>query len=130
MVTAPNYSLFTDVTRHDNLHNMKRIALDVGGVHGGRDAVRPARQRRAPTATIERWTDFVAVRDEVSLLAFEFTTGRGRERAVAIIATSLSHSPRRPAGRCTSSCAAGVPHLRRAHARRSRRYRCSMPIRT
>ncbi len=27
MVTAPNYSLFTDVTRHDNLHNLKRIAL-------------------------------------------------------------------------------------------------------
>ena len=27
MVTSPNFSLFTDVTRHDNLHNMKRIAL-------------------------------------------------------------------------------------------------------
>ena len=27
MVNSPNFSLFTNVTRHDNLHNMKRIAL-------------------------------------------------------------------------------------------------------
>jgi hypothetical protein len=74
MVTAPNYSLFTDVTRHDNLHNMKRIALAWAEfVAGGMPC---ALHVNARTDTdYQRWTEFVAVRDEVSILAFEFTTG-------------------------------------------------------
>lgn len=74
IVTVPNFSLFCDVTRHDNLHNMKRIALAwaefiVGGMQC-------ALHVNARTDTdYQRWSDFIAERQEVSLLAFEFTTG-------------------------------------------------------
>lgn len=74
MVTAPNFSLFTDVTRHDNLHNIKRIALTWAEFMAG--GVPCALHVNARTDTdYRRWSDFVAERPEVSLLAFEFTTG-------------------------------------------------------
>lgn len=74
MVTAPNYSLFTDVTRHDNLHNMKRIALAWAEFMAG--GMPCALHVNARTNTdYRRWTEFVAVRDEALVLAFEFTTG-------------------------------------------------------
>ena len=74
MVTAPNYSLFTDVTRHDNLHNMKRIALTWAEFIAG--GVPCALHVNARTDTdYRRWTEFVAVRNEATVLAFEFTTG-------------------------------------------------------
>ena len=74
MVTAPNFSLFTDVTRHDNLHNMKRIALTWAEFMAG--GMPCALHVNARTDTdYGRWTDFVAEREEVSLLAFEFATG-------------------------------------------------------
>ena len=74
MVTAPNFSLFTDVTRHDNLHNMKRIALTWEEFMGG--GMPCALHVNARTDTdYGRWTDFVAGREEVLLLAFEFGTG-------------------------------------------------------
>ena len=74
MVTSPNYSLFTDVTRQDNLHNMKRIALTWSEFMAG--GVLCALHINARTDTdYVRWSDFVAERGEVSHIAFEFTTG-------------------------------------------------------
>lgn len=92
MVTSPNYSLFTDVTRHDNLHNMKRIALTWAEFTAG--GMPCALHVNARTDTdYRRWTDFVAVREAVSMIAFEFTTGtvgtRGgyhRDQLVALAA--------------------------------------------
>ena len=74
MVTSPNFSLFTDVTRYDNLHNMKRIALTWAEFMAG--GMPCALHVNARTDTdYGRWSDFVAEREEVSLLAFEFATG-------------------------------------------------------
>ena len=74
MVTSPNFSLFTDVTRHDNMHNMKRIALTWAEFMAG--GMPCALHVNARTDTdYRRWSDFVAEREEVSLLAFEFATG-------------------------------------------------------
>jgi hypothetical protein len=76
MATTPNYSLYVDVPRHDNLHAMKRIAwmwflmLDAG----------------LPTALhingrtehdFHRWADFAIQHPELKAVAFEFLTGAG-----------------------------------------------------
>ena len=72
--TAPNFSVFSDVPRWDNFHAMKRIAicwqemLEVGvpcALHVNARAHRDW----------ERWTAFVASRDEVDAIAYEFATG-------------------------------------------------------
>lgn len=72
--TTPNFSVFSDVPRWDNLHAMKRIAicwremLDVGvptAIHVNARAHRDW----------ERWTAFVRSREEVDAIAYEFATG-------------------------------------------------------
>jgi hypothetical protein len=76
-VTTPNYSLFTNRPRWDDLHSMKRIAL----VH------QEFLSEGMPTALhvngrtdrdFERWTEYVSQRPEVTQLAYEFTTGTGQ----------------------------------------------------
>ena len=77
MVTTPNFSLFVDRPRWDDLHSMKRIAL----CHEEflRKGVRAALHVNARTETDwERWTEYVAARDEVRDIAYEFATGAGR----------------------------------------------------
>ena len=74
MVTAPNYSIFTNVTRYDNLHNMKRIALTWSEfVAGGMPCALHVNGRT--DTDYKRWTNFIGEREEVSIVAFEFTTG-------------------------------------------------------
>lgn len=76
LVTAPNYSLFTNVPRPDNLHGMKRIALSWAEVMGL--GVAAALHLNARTDhDYARWTKFVAERPEVTMVAFEFATGAG-----------------------------------------------------
>lgn len=72
--TSPNFSLYADVPRHDNLHAMKRIAwmwylMNEAGL---------------PTALhvngrtdfdFERWAQFIVSHTEVTAIAFEFLTG-------------------------------------------------------
>lgn len=72
--TSPNYSIYADSPRHDNLHAMKRIAwmwymMNEAGI---------------PTALhingrtdrdFERWASFIAARPEVTSIACEFLTG-------------------------------------------------------
>lgn len=76
-VTTPNYSLFSNVPRWDNLHAMKRIAITwhemvssglAAALHVNARAVHDWR----------RWRDFVGERPEVNCLGFEFGTGAGR----------------------------------------------------
>jgi Domain of unknown function (DUF4417) len=76
LVTTPNYSLFTDQPRWDNLHSMKRIALvwqefiDEG--------LPAALHVNARTDTDwQRWIDFIGERPEVTHIAYEFGTGAG-----------------------------------------------------
>ncbi len=77
LVTTPNFSLFVDRPRWDDLHSMKRIAL----CHEEflREGVRAALHVNARTESDwERWTEYVAARGEVRDIAYEFATGAGR----------------------------------------------------
>jgi hypothetical protein len=74
LVTTPNYSLFLDRPRWDDLHAMKRIAL----VHEeflseGMPAALHVNGRT--NADFRRWAAYVAARPEITHLAYEFTTG-------------------------------------------------------
>jgi hypothetical protein len=74
LVTVPNFSLLSNVPRHDNLANMKRIAI---AWHELIEAgVQTALHVNARTEhDWHRWNDFVREREEVQWISFEFGTG-------------------------------------------------------
>jgi hypothetical protein len=77
LVTTPNYSLFTDHPRWDDMHSMKRIALVWEEFqNAGLPAALHVNGRTEKDA--QRWAEFVKERPEVTTLAFEFGTGAGR----------------------------------------------------
>ena len=74
--TTPNYSLFIDTPRWDDMHAMKRIAL----VHQEflSEGLPAALHVNGRTETdFRRWSEYIASRAEVTHLAYEFTTGTG-----------------------------------------------------
>lgn len=76
LVTTPNFSLFLDQPRWDDLHSMKRIAL----VHEEflSEGLPAALHVNARTdRDWDRWREYIAVRPEVTHIAFEFATGAG-----------------------------------------------------
>jgi hypothetical protein len=76
LVTTPNFSLFIDQPRWDDLHSMKRIAL----VHEEflSEGLPAALHVNARTERDwDRWGDYVRRRPEVTHIAFEFATGAG-----------------------------------------------------
>ena len=76
LVTIPNFSLFTDRPRWDDMHSMKRIAI----THEEflREEVAAALHLNARTERDwERWTEYILQRNEVTHVAFEFRTGAG-----------------------------------------------------
>jgi len=76
LVTTPNFSLFTDQPRWDDMHSMKRIAL----VHEEflREGLPAALHVNARTdRDWERWVEYVSGRPEITHIAFEFGTGGG-----------------------------------------------------
>ena len=76
LVTTPNFSLFTDRPRWDDLHSMKRIAL----VHEEflSEGLPAALHVNARTdRDWSRWQDYIRARPEVTHIAFEFATGAG-----------------------------------------------------
>lgn len=76
LVTAPNFSLFLNVPRPDNLHSMKRIALGWAELMAAR--IPAALHLNARTdQDYARWNRFVRERPEVGVVAFEFRTGAG-----------------------------------------------------
>jgi hypothetical protein len=80
--TTPNFSVFSDVPRWDNLHAMKRIAICWQEmVEAG---IPTALHVNARTATDwRRWTRFVQERSEVSAITYEFATGAAGTRRQA-----------------------------------------------
>lgn len=80
--TTPNFSVFSDVPRWDNLHAMKRIAICW---HEMVEAGIPtALHVNARTDTDwQRWTRFVQERSEVSAITYEFATGAAGTRRQA-----------------------------------------------
>lgn len=74
LVTTPNFSLFSDTPRNDNLYNMKRIAI----------CWHELANRLIPTALHlnartdhdwRRWGEFLTGHSEITSVAFEFATG-------------------------------------------------------
>jgi hypothetical protein len=74
LVTTPNFSLFSDKPREDNLYNMKRIAI----------CWQELASRHIPTALHlnartdhdwRRWREFLIAHPEIGSVAFEFATG-------------------------------------------------------
>lgn len=119
LVTTPNYSLFIDVPRWDDLHAIKRIAL----VHHefASEELPAALHVNGRTETdFRRWTDFVAARPEITHLAYEFTTGTGwagRREQHAEWLTTLSESVGRPLSLVVRGSTEVLPALIRAFAR-------------
>lgn len=76
LVTTPNYSLFVDVPRWDNLHAIKRIALSWEQLMSF--GIPAAIHLNARTdEDYRRYTDFIATREEIDWVSFEFGTGAG-----------------------------------------------------
>lgn len=88
LVTTPNFSLFTDQPRWDDMYSMKRIAI----THEEflREGLPAALHVNARTERDwERWTEFILLRSEVMHVAFEFKTGGGWARRVGWQAAQL-----------------------------------------
>jgi hypothetical protein len=98
LVTTPNYSLFTDQPRWDDLHSMKRIAI----VHQEflSEGMPAALHVNARTdRDWERWRNYISDRPEITHIAFEFATGAGWEGRLewhAIQLIGLAESVQRP----------------------------------
>jgi hypothetical protein len=76
LATSPNYSLFTDIPRFDDLYNIKKVvkAWQEFGQFGQVCALHiNARTQR----DYERFSEFVFGRPEITNVAFEFGTGAG-----------------------------------------------------
>lgn len=78
LVTVPNFSIVLDHSRHDNMHSMKRIGLLFSEFQnaGMPCALHPNGRTEQDFV---RWRRFISARDEVRVLAYEFTTGPGRK---------------------------------------------------
>jgi hypothetical protein len=82
LITTPNFSLFDDVPRHDNLYNMKRIARVWSEIQN--EGVLCALHLNARTdRDWECWISFLKAHPEVASVAFEFGTGAGSKSRVA-----------------------------------------------
>jgi hypothetical protein len=74
LVTTPNFSLFVDVPREDNLHNMKRIAICWHElVEAGIPTALHLNGRT--DADWKDWISFLKEHVEIDALAIEFATG-------------------------------------------------------
>jgi hypothetical protein len=98
LITSPNYSLFTDVPRYDDIYNIKRIALAWQEIVSA--GVSGALHLNARTEhDYGRIAEFVSARDEVSEVAFEFATGAawpGRREFHCLHLARLAHRITRP----------------------------------
>jgi hypothetical protein len=76
LATTPNFSMFIDQPRWDDLHSQKRIAIvHEEFIEGGLPAALHVNARTE--RDWERWEEHIAARQEVTHIAFEFATGAG-----------------------------------------------------
>jgi hypothetical protein len=76
LITSPNFSLFVDQPRWDDLHSIKRIVITHQEILD--QGIRAALHVNGRTDTdFRRWTDYLLKRPEIDTLAYEFTTGPG-----------------------------------------------------
>jgi len=82
LLTTPNFSLFCDTPRLDDLHSIKRIATTYAeATQAGLAAALHVNGRTE--RDFERWAEFIAARDEIEWLCFEFGTGAGRQSRIS-----------------------------------------------
>ena len=117
-ITSPNFSLFSDTPRWDDLHAMKRIAITWQEMQSA--GLLAGLHVNARTAfDWHRWREFVSSRPEVSVLAFEFATGaRYAKRSLWYAAhlRRLADEVGRPLTIVIRGGAAVVSHLRKSYA--------------
>ena len=81
LLTTPNYSLFCDNPRLDDLHSMKRIAITYSeALQAGLATALHVNARTEHD--YERWAQFVGEREEIQWLCLEFGTGAGRQSRI------------------------------------------------
>ncbi len=115
LVTGPNFSLFTDTPRPDNLHSIKRIALSWSELMAG--GVLAALHLNARTDhDYRRWTQFVRARPEVTVVAFEFGTGAGYQSRIDWHVDRLCALADRAGRPLTLVLRGGIPALARLRA--------------
>ena len=78
LVTAPNFSVVLDHPRFDDMHAMKRIAILFSEFQNAGLACALHPNGRTDR-DFQRWAEFIAQREEVTTIAYEFTTGTGRK---------------------------------------------------
>lgn len=96
--TTPNFSLMTDVPRHDNMHAIKRIALIWGQLH---DAGVPTALHLNGRTDHDflRFREFLQAHNEIEAIAFEFTTGaanKDRGQYFSELLIGLANEIKRP----------------------------------
>jgi hypothetical protein len=74
LITGPNYSIFTDEVRYNDMYNMKRIVTAWQEIVAGGVPAAYHLNARTPH-DYRRLARFIAAREEVSEVAFEFKTG-------------------------------------------------------
>lgn len=115
LVTGPNFSLFTDTPRPDNLHSMKRIALSWEELIAG--GIAAALHVNARTDhDYGRWAQFICERPEVTAIAFEFGTGGGYQGRIDWHIERLSALARRVDRPLTLVLRGGISALGRLRA--------------
>jgi hypothetical protein len=118
LVTGPNYSMFTDEVRYNDMYNMKRIALAwheivTGGVPGAYHL-----NARTPH-DYRRLANFISAREEVTDVSFEFKTGAAwRQRRGFHLAelTQLAKRVERPLNFVMVGGITAIPLLATAYA--------------
>lgn len=118
IVTTPNYSLFINRPRWDDMHAMKRIAVvHAEFLYAGMPAALHVNGRTE--GDFSRWRDFLAERPEITHIAYEFTTGTGwagrREQHAAWLA-ALACGVARPLHLIVRGGVEVLPALARAFA--------------
>lgn len=115
LVTGPNFSLFTDTPRPDNLHSIKRIALSWAELMAG--GVAAALHVNARTDhDYRRWAQFIRDRPEVTAVAFEFGTGAGYQGRIDWHVERLCALAKRAGRPLTLVLRGGIPALARLRA--------------
>jgi len=74
LVTSPNYSLFTNQLRYDDMHSMKRIGIVQQEFAAGGIPCALHVNARTPK-DYERWAQYLRERDEITHISAEFATG-------------------------------------------------------
>jgi hypothetical protein len=81
LVTTPNFSLFCDNPRVDDLHSIKRIGIVQSELL--RAGVQSALHVNGRTEKdYSRWAEFLEARPEIEWICFEFGTGAGRPNRI------------------------------------------------